>query len=48
MWAVTYSVIIIIIIIIIAVFSVVPYLTDKGEHIAVFKITYTYTLKPQK
>ena len=38
----------VIIIIIMVVISKAPYLTDKGEHTALYKITITYTLNPQK
>ena len=34
-------------VIIIAVISVVPYLTNKGEHTAFYKINKTVCIKPQ-
>ena len=39
---------IIIIIIIIAVISIAPYLTDKGEHTAIFKINDNVYFKTSK
>ena len=43
-----YSLIIIIIIIIIAVISIALYLTDMGEHIALYKINKNVSMKPKK
>ena len=38
----------IIIIIIIIVISILPYLTDEGEHTALYKINEKVYIKPQK